>query len=136
MRVTELLAYLRGQGVELWVNGDHLRYRAPKGLLTPALRREMAEHKLEIMALLRETSGAASTASTPLQPISREGELPLSFTQERLWNLNQSSPNNPANNIPVAVRITGPLKVIALEQSINEIVRRHDAVLVLAHHAQ
>jgi hypothetical protein len=38
MTAGELLAYLRQRGVELWADGDQLRYNAPKGVLTPFLR--------------------------------------------------------------------------------------------------
>jgi pyochelin synthetase len=38
MTAGELLANLRKRGVELWADGDRLRYNAPKGVLTPFLR--------------------------------------------------------------------------------------------------
>src|SRR4051794_36669126 len=63
----------------------------------------------------------------PLLPAAPQGELPLSFAQERLWFLEQLEPGQPFNNIPAAVRIRGALNVIALEKSVNEIVRRHES---------
>jgi len=128
MTTAELLAYLRRQGVELRADGDRLRYRAPKGVLTPALRAELTECKPEILALLRQPGVFVNATSLPLQPISRDKKLLLSFAQQRLWFLDQLEPDSPAYNIPLAVRITGPLKVVALEQSINEIVRRHEVL--------
>ncbi|MGB7926380.1 MAG: condensation domain-containing protein, partial [Pyrinomonadaceae bacterium] len=59
---------------------------------------------------------------------SREGELPLSFAQQRLWFLDQLEPNGASYNIPAAVRLTGQLNVDALEQSISEIIRRHEVL--------
>jgi hypothetical protein len=38
MRPGKLLVYRRKRGVELWADGDRLRYNAPKGVLTPFLR--------------------------------------------------------------------------------------------------
>ena len=49
----------------------------------------------------------------------------LSFAQQRLWFLDQYEPNSSVYNVPGAVRMRGPLDVTALEQSLNEIVRRH-----------
>jgi amino acid adenylation domain-containing protein len=61
-RASEVIAELACLGAQLRIDGDHLRIRAPKGLLTPALRSEVAERKTELIAHLRnsESSRAAS----------------------------------------------------------------------------
>jgi hypothetical protein len=46
------LADLRARGVELRADGDLVRYRAPKGTLTPQLRRALADYKAELLAEL------------------------------------------------------------------------------------
>jgi amino acid adenylation domain-containing protein len=51
--------------------------------------------------------------------------LPLSFSQQRLWLLAQLEPDSPAYNITAGIRLTGPLNVAALEQSLDEIIKRH-----------
>ncbi|NHC37937.1 amino acid adenylation domain-containing protein [Scytonema millei VB511283] len=66
--------------------------------------------------------------ATPIEPVSQQGYLPLSFGQQRLWLLSQLEPNNPYYNLPAAVRLTGLLDVAALEQSLNRIVQRHAAL--------
>ncbi|OAD20704.1 amino acid adenylation domain-containing protein [Candidatus Thiomargarita nelsonii] len=64
----------------------------------------------------------------PLQPVPRTGPLPLSFAQERLWLLHQLEPENPIYNKSIIQRLKGPLNVAALEQSLNEILRRHEVL--------
>ncbi len=64
----------------------------------------------------------------PLVPVSRQQNLPLSFTQERLWLLDQLESGSAAYNIPFALRLSGPLNICALEQSLREIIRRHQAL--------
>jgi acyl carrier protein len=67
----------------------------------------------------------------PLLPVARDDEgeaLPLSFAQQRMWFLNQFEPDSPFYNISVALRLAGPLNVAALEQSLREIVRRHETL--------
>ena len=54
--------------------------------------------------------------------------VPLSYAQQRLWFLDQFEPGSVVDNISAAVRLSGPLKVTALEQSLDEIVRRHDVL--------
>ncbi|MBE9004885.1 amino acid adenylation domain-containing protein [Fortiea sp. LEGE XX443] len=64
----------------------------------------------------------------PIKSIARSPKLPLSFAQQRLWFLNQFEPNSPFYNIPAAVRLEGQLNLAALEQSFNEILRRHEVL--------
>ena len=64
----------------------------------------------------------------PLVRVSREGRLPLSFAQQRLWFLDQLVPNNPFYNCPCAVKLEGSLASTALEYVINEIIRRHEVL--------
>jgi acyl carrier protein len=54
--------------------------------------------------------------------------FPTSFAQQRLWFLNQLEPESPAYNVSAAVRLEGRLDVDALARSLNEIVRRHEAL--------
>lgn len=49
-----------------------------------------------------------------------------SFSQERLWFLHQLDPDNPAYNLFVALRLSGPLNIAAVEQSINALIQRHE----------
>ena len=64
----------------------------------------------------------------PLQHVSRERPLPLSFAQQRLWFLDQLEPGNPLYNTPGALRLQGRLDTAALEQALSEIVRRHETL--------
>src|SRR6476619_7752552 len=66
--------------------------------------------------------------SSKVQSVSRNGELPLSFAQQRLWFLDQLEPGNPFYNIPAVVYLTGVLNVEALEKAISEITRRHEVL--------
>jgi amino acid adenylation domain-containing protein len=64
----------------------------------------------------------------PILPVPRNGDLPLSFAQQRLWFFDQLAPGLPAYNIPAAVRLKGPFNLAALEQSLSEIVVRHESL--------
>lgn len=54
--------------------------------------------------------------------------LPLSFAQARLWFLQQIEPADTSYNLPFAVRFSGKLDQAILEQSFNEIFRRHQVL--------
>ncbi|WP_199304817.1 non-ribosomal peptide synthetase [Coleofasciculus sp. FACHB-125] len=54
--------------------------------------------------------------------------FPASFAQQRLWFLDQLIPGNAIYNVPTVIRLKGTLNFAALEQTFNEIVRRHEAL--------
>ena len=71
---------------------------------------------------------------SPIKPVSRLEDLPLSFAQQRLWFLDQLEHGNSAYHVPAAIRLLGKLDEKALERSIGEIVRRHEILPRLLHY--
>jgi amino acid adenylation domain-containing protein len=67
-------------------------------------------------------------SATAIMRAARDRSLPLSLAQQRLWFIDRLEPNNPAYNIYAAAGLNGALDVGALEQSINEVIRRHEAL--------
>jgi amino acid adenylation domain-containing protein/FkbH-like protein len=61
-------------------------------------------------------------------PIQRNGDLSVSFVQERLWFLDQLHPGSPAYNVPMALRLRGPIVREALQKALNKIVQRHETL--------
>ncbi|HYO12971.1 MAG TPA: amino acid adenylation domain-containing protein, partial [Thermoanaerobaculia bacterium] len=85
-----------------------------------------------VAALARRVEEArreeGAPAAPPIVPVARDGELPLSFSQERLWFLDQLDPGSAAYNMTAAVCLEGALDEAALEAALGEIVRRHEAL--------
>jgi len=71
---------------------------------------------------------SAAPAPESLKRVSRDGLLPLSFAQQRLWILDRMEPGSPVYNNPKAVRLKGRVDIAALERALNEIVRRHEVL--------
>ncbi|MCI0352635.1 MAG: condensation domain-containing protein, partial [Acidobacteriales bacterium] len=76
---------------------------------------------------------AALAANKPVPPVEiqfeqHEGPLPLSFAQQRLWFLDQLQPESAVYNIPQPIRLKGALRVEALQQALDEIVKRHEVL--------
>ncbi|RPH97503.1 MAG: amino acid adenylation domain-containing protein, partial [Calditrichaeota bacterium] len=63
-----------------------------------------------------------------ITPQTREGDLPLSFAQQRLWFLDQLQPESPFYNIPIALKLEGDLNIPALEKSFNALIQRHESL--------
>lgn len=83
--------------------------------------------KRELLAKL--LSGDIDAEPTPTRTITRRSsDTPpqLSFSQERLWFLDQLMPGSPVFNVPMAVPVSGALDRSVLQRCVNEIVRRHE----------
>src|SRR5438128_5193518 len=76
----------------------------------------------------QQQQGGAGVSGPAIERVSREGELALSFAQQRLWFIHQLDAESAAYNIPLAVRPSGAQDVAALEQSLREVVRRHEVL--------
>jgi amino acid adenylation domain-containing protein len=87
-----------------------------------AAKRELLEK------YLRGSLNQQPAAPRTIAPCSPGTAPQLSFAQERLWFLDQLNPDTAVYNVPLAVRLSGPISATVLERSINEIVRRHDAL--------
>jgi amino acid adenylation domain-containing protein len=64
----------------------------------------------------------------PIARVRRDQPLPLSFAQERFRFLEMLQPGTPVYHMPAAVLLTGNLNVRALEESLNEVRRRHEVL--------
>jgi amino acid adenylation domain-containing protein len=94
-----------------------------------SLRQLFEAPTLADLALAVEVARTAGQPPLPpLEPVSRDGALPLSFAQQRLWLVDRLAPGNPAYNIANAVHLAGWLDVPGLHGSLAEIVRRHEAL--------
>ncbi|HYG08482.1 MAG TPA: amino acid adenylation domain-containing protein, partial [Pyrinomonadaceae bacterium] len=85
----------------------------------------MADFALVIESALRLEGG---TAQPPITPVGRDGLLPLSFAQQRLWFIDQLEPDSPLYNLSWAVSLTGRLDLNALSRTFSEIIRRHEVL--------
>jgi Condensation domain len=78
-----------------------------------------------LLQAMRKEAGRSERPQIISRREKRE-QAPLSFAQQRLWFLSQLEPNTAAFNFPLAARLTGTLRVAALERCFNEIIRRHE----------
>ncbi|MEH2296103.1 condensation domain-containing protein [Nostoc sp.] len=89
----------------------------------------LSSQKLKLLAQHLQKKKESVFSQPQIVAQSRESNLfPLSFAQQRLWFLDQMGPGNPAFNIFQFMRLTGWLNVAALEQSFQEVVKRHGAL--------
>lgn len=119
-------------------------YVVPQPKNEPPLRREtdtraelvlknlagLSPERLELLTRSLKPKQPAPRADS-IPPLPRPGagdSFPLSFAQQRLWFLDQWEPGSATYNVACAFRLSGRLDRDALERSLSEIVRRHEAL--------
>src|SRR5919205_4156653 len=83
-----------------------------------------AENKMNLPAAEKR----ALLAELLRKKAAKTRQVPLSFSQQRLWFLDQLDPGSPSFNISQAVRLKGELDLQALNQTLNTIVARHESL--------
>ncbi|RKH32449.1 non-ribosomal peptide synthetase, partial [Corallococcus sicarius] len=103
------------------------RVRAAFGVELP-LRALFEAPTVEALAKRLEGVQRTPHQAPPLRPTSREGAIPLSFAQQRLWLLDQLQPGDISYNIPAALRLTGHVDVESLRRAFEALVQRHESL--------
>src|SRR5262249_5744047 len=75
----------------------------------------------KLAARIKQVTSA--TLVPAIRRVGREGSLPLSYAQQRLWFLHQLAPGDTSYNIPVAVRLRGSVDHKALRRALDQIVK-------------
>jgi len=80
---------------------------------------------------IAERNRATKPATVPgnnqrAEAVPTEVVFPVSFSQQRLWFVQQMVPESPAYNLSMALRVRGTLRIDALERAMEEIIRRHE----------
>jgi amino acid adenylation domain-containing protein len=79
-------------------------------------------------ALENILAGSAGERLPPIVPVPRDQPLPLSLNQEHLWHLDRMIPGTHFFNMPYVYRLAGALNLVAMENAVREMVRRHEAL--------
>jgi amino acid adenylation domain-containing protein len=90
------------------------------------LRNVFEDPTVRKLAARIEASAAGVAPAPPILPIPRDGDLPLSFAQERLWFSYLLAPERAQYLITAPLRLVGALDTGALQAALTEIVRRHE----------
>ncbi len=122
---------MRKANVHVWVENEQLRYKGPKSALTPEVLAEMRSFKSELFEICRQSNN--KPRRLPLTPIPRDGRLPISLAQQRLWVLDQLEGPGPTYNIARVLRLRGPLDGETLGQSLNAVIDRHETLRTTFH---
>ncbi|HKV10474.1 MAG TPA: condensation domain-containing protein, partial [Thermoanaerobaculia bacterium] len=116
------------------LGGDSLLATRLASRLRETLGREVplelvfAEPTVARLALRLETEELAACELPPIERAPREDPLPLSFAQQRLLFLHMLAPGDVSYNMPLGLRLKGPLEPARLESALRLLVARHEVL--------
>ncbi|MFC7518939.1 amino acid adenylation domain-containing protein [Herbaspirillum sp. GCM10030257] len=125
MSLTNLLETLADASVRLKRDGDELVITFGHGAPDDATIAALRTNKAALLQFLDDRGG--SWEPEP-QAQSVPAGATLSFSQQRLWFLNQLQPGSAAYNEEFCVRLQGAINPPTLERALNTIVQRHDVL--------
>ena len=125
MTTAKFLGRLKDLNIKLWLEDGSLRVRALPEVLTSELKAELSERKPEIVRLLQQF--ALGSGEKPIEAGRDKAEpIPLSFSQQRLWFLEQLQPGVPAYSTFSTAEHWQVIDPLVLERTVDELVRRHE----------
>ncbi|MEO7767837.1 MAG: amino acid adenylation domain-containing protein, partial [Ferruginibacter sp.] len=132
-KVINLLQTARNKGIFISVDKGELQVRFSKGNhIDPSLIQEIKDNKQLIIEFLSNDqwkSKNVESFESDLKPVDRNAiqNIPLSFSQERLWFINQLE-GTVQYHLPAILRFKGNLNTAALEHALQHIVDRHEVL--------
>lgn len=125
MSLVELILELKNAQVDLSVQQGKLICEFPKGGLSESLKQKLITHKDEIKDYISASNNVS--LSKPITARKRgNNSLPLSFSQQRLWFIEQLQGSSAHYNMPSALQVKGEFIHAYAEQALQQIVARHE----------
>lgn len=119
--VKQLLQPHLDGGLELWLEGEALRFKAPKELMTPDLVAILKANKSDILQWLQAEAAQSAESQQP----ELVDEYPLAYTQGAIWMLYKFAPNSPAYNTTFACTLATNMDETAVRQAFHALLVRH-----------
>ncbi|MCX7923871.1 MAG: amino acid adenylation domain-containing protein [Clostridia bacterium] len=120
----DFITELENKKFLLRVEGEGLRYKAPKEAVTPEILECIKARKQEIMGYLKINK----PFSVSIQPIQQKEQYLLSAAQKRMFILNQMDKENTAYNLTQVLKVTGLLDKEKVEWVIKQLIKRHESL--------
>lgn len=125
VEVTEIFKKCQAEGVQLALVDGNLDVSFDTDV-SDELVAMLRANKADILAFIEQQQNSTKKHSSIIKPWQREGALPLSYAQQRLWFIDNMEGGSAHYNMPTALKISGQFDVSAAEQAISQIIERHE----------
>ncbi|MBC7913798.1 MAG: AMP-binding protein, partial [Pyrinomonadaceae bacterium] len=132
-KVIDILYSAKQDEIEIILNDGRLQLQIPENKsINPDLLNEIKVNKEQIINFLSNENWKLNRVNigdkiTRIDSTDRPTRIPLSFSQERLWFIDQLD-GSLQYHITAVLRLRGKLNVSALENSLKQIVNRHEVL--------
>ncbi|OXB20629.1 condensation domain-containing protein, partial [Flavobacterium tructae] len=130
MEFSSFFERLNKEGIKLVLNGDLLSVKSNTNI-DPAILLEIKNSKELIIQYLKKYQDENTTEELlkKITPYNRNTftKIPLSFSQERLWFLDQFG-GSAEYNMPIVLHLDGTVSISILEEALQTIVSRHEVL--------
>jgi len=80
------------------------------------------------LALHRHDASGGEAAQSGIERVARDGLLPVSLSQRRMWVIQHFDPASTAYNVPIAIRLHGAFDPALCQQALDLMVQRHEGL--------
>lgn len=122
----QLIHDLTAAQIRVWVEDGNLKFSAPKGALTAALRNRLVENKPELIALLSQQQAQKAPDDSLDQLVASTDEL--AFAQQRLLFMADTFGASTAYNMPAVYDISGNIDIGRFQESLNRLLHLHSSL--------
>ncbi len=141
LKAIEILHSAKQKGIEILLDNDELQLKLHQDNNIPeSLLQEIKENKKLIIDFLSNSNWKSKRVNEDHNKVNRSDRdlihrIPLSFSQERLWFIDQLE-GSVQYHIPTVLRMKGKLNKGALEYALQTIVSRHEVLRTVIREAE
>ena len=129
MSVVKLVNTFTKAGIKLAVTDDlQLKIFAPNGAMTDGLKQLLVENKAKLIDHLQRYSFSDRLDLPEVLVTKRDKKIPLSFSQRRLWFVDQLNQGSAEYNSLNYLAIDGEFSEPCLRQALEQLLRRHEVL--------
>ncbi len=125
--VAEWVSEMKAKHIKLWVEDESLRYKAPKGVVSDEILRDISARKSEIIEYIR-AGDYQDLLSNPIPPAPEREYYPLSSPQRMMFVLSQIDKGSIAYNLTQILKISGNFDKNRLIKVIEQLIARHESL--------
>lgn len=125
MIVKQFIADLADRGVQIHIDRNNLHVNAPSGVINAKIKKQLLQYKHQII----EHILLSQPHAYPIKRSTHRYTAPLSYSQQRLWFIQQKhEPDSSTYNMLAVLRIDGALNTAALSNAFLQLVSRHSSL--------